>query len=56
MPAPTFSKAKAQTFELVAIPSVESVDLEVVPRRLMAALRDLLATHDVSSPAAEEHW
>lgn len=54
MVAPKFSK-KATTTDLVAVPTSQAAELEVVPRRLMQALRELLVA-DVHIAAPEEHW
>jgi len=53
--APTFSKKNAHTVDLVAIPAQESSEFEVVPRRIMTALRELLQA-DTSLALLDEHW
>jgi transcriptional regulator NrdR family protein len=52
---PQYSK-KVITSELVAMPSHDAEHMEVVPRHLMQALRDLLQVMDVDASAPEEHW
>lgn len=54
MAVPDYSKRN--TTELVPMPASRAEDLEVVPRRLMQALRELLQAEDVGTAAPEEHW
>jgi len=55
MVAPAYSKL-TMTVNLVPIPAADAADLEVVPRRLMNALREVLRAEDLETASPEEHW
>jgi hypothetical protein len=55
MVAPHYSKL-VPSGDLVAMPAATADHLEVVPRSLMNALRQLLQAGGVGSTAPEEHW